>query len=345
MQADDDRHRQAVIDIWANNFSNCNASPERYQWLYGGNPYGAAKTWMLVTGTDEIVGVSSLFPRKLWIQNKSVLTWSAVDLAVNREHRFLGPALSLQRAVVSTHLSAQTEFIFGHPNKAACGMIKRAKYKAIGTETCWSKPLQIRDRIKEKINNAFLSSVFGLLYTVFLELQYWKERAFFQQKFYTKIISTCGEEFDILWSEVRSEYGITPEKDSCYLNWRFGEHQDRNIKIYCLFDSRDKLLGYIAYSVRNRAVTVEDFCVQNLSCNFPMLVSSFSRTMRKMGYTAILLSYLGNKFFQKSLKRLFFFKRDSGSTSFVYFHPDCSSEYQKYVLNADNWFLVGDFDI
>ena len=345
LQVDDIFHQKAVIDIWHQNFRTCNASPERFKWLYDGNPYGQAQTWLLLTGAEKIVGCSSLFPRKLHIQNRSVLTWSAADLAVNKEHRYLGPALALQRAIVKEKLKDDSQFIFGHPNKAAHGLIKRVKYKAIGTETCWTKPLQPKEKIKKHISNSFLSSVVSAFYSVFLELLYLKEKLLFGKTFSTKITTQCNDVFDKLWSECCSEYGITPEKKSSYLNWRFVNHKDRAIKFYCLHDSDEVLLGYIAYSESNGIVTVEDLCVQNIQKNSRMILLAFSREMKSSGHSAITLSYLGDSFFHKILRRLFFFKRGSGNTSFAYFHPESSKEYREFILNEKNWFLVGDFDI
>lgn len=342
---DDKTHQKAVIDIWNKNFNGCNASYERFKWLYKENPSGQTQTWLLLTDTGKIVGCSSLFPRKLYVQNRSVLTWSAADLAVNKEHRYLGPALNLQRAIVKKKLADDSQFIFGHPNKAAHGLIKRVKYKAIGTETCWAKPLDPKEKIKKHIKNFFLVSVLSFFYSQFLELLYWKEKLLFAQSFHSKTTAHCDGAFDKLWDESCSEYGITPEKQSSYLNWRFASHKDREIQFYCLFDSEDNLFGYIAYSELKGVITVEDFCVRDIQKNSRMALLAFSREMKAAGYTTIMLSYLGDPFFQKILKNIFFFERGSGNTSFAYFHPESSKKYREFVLNEKNWFLVGDFDI
>ena len=70
----------------------------RFSWLYLGNPAGPALTWFIRDSTGNAVGVTSLFPRAVWLSGTAALCGQVGDFGVDIAFRSLGPATMLQRA-------------------------------------------------------------------------------------------------------------------------------------------------------------------------------------------------------------------------------------------------------
>src|SRR5271157_183742 len=72
---------------------------QRFQWLYRANPDGPAWSWFACQGTSgRAVGVTSVFPRSMWIGDQLRMCGQVGDFAISASHRSLGPAILLQRA-------------------------------------------------------------------------------------------------------------------------------------------------------------------------------------------------------------------------------------------------------
>src|ERR1700739_1060549 len=111
------RHKDVVLGIWRKSIPPI---PEaKYSWMYEGNPYGPAVGWLLVDAAGEAVGMTALFPRKVRIEGRDQMAAVAGDFVVNREHRTLGPALMLQKAVVEDLKKHDFDLVYGFPNRPA----------------------------------------------------------------------------------------------------------------------------------------------------------------------------------------------------------------------------------
>jgi hypothetical protein len=340
-----DEHRDNLIKVWNTNLLTCNGSTQRYQWLYEENPLGTTRTWLLKTTSDKIIGCGSLCPRRLFISGHSIPTLTAADFAVNKEHRSLGPALALMRAIVKHGMSDNFFFIFGNPNEAARVIVKRIGYKFIGEESHWTKSLRMEITLRKFITLPLIATVLGALYYCFEQLHYLMVRLGNLNQFTTKIKTHCNEDFDLLWEKSKSNKVITPEKSSAYLNWRFSNHPSKKIQFFCLYGTNNELLGYVAYSIHDKVVHIQDLQSINQQHIIDILLLKFSRHMRKDGNIIIRLVFLGSKAFETQLRKLLFFNGKNGSIAFAYFSPMCPQTMQEHILHKENWFLCGDFDI
>lgn len=88
----------------------------RFPWLYFANPAGQAWSWVAEeAGTGRGVGIASVFPRRVWLGERSALCGQVGDFAVDVGYRSLGPAVMLQRATLEPVRDGALDFCYDCP--------------------------------------------------------------------------------------------------------------------------------------------------------------------------------------------------------------------------------------
>ena len=128
--ADLGRDRDDILDLWARHIPGLPFPRERYVWEYQDNPCGPARCWFLVVepGTRR-VGTCGIVPRRVQIGGDTVLAGRASLLAVDAEHRFLGPALTLARTILASIGHEGLTAIFTVAPPKAAGVFKQLLMK------------------------------------------------------------------------------------------------------------------------------------------------------------------------------------------------------------------------
>ena len=125
--ADLDKDRQVIMDLWRRNLADINHLEEKYDWHFLNSPFGPGQIWIL-KADGQPIGTTSLGMRPLKIGEIVTIAGVACDLAVNKEHRFLQPALLLQRALISS-AHAGIRILYGVPNSAGALVMKHVGYR------------------------------------------------------------------------------------------------------------------------------------------------------------------------------------------------------------------------
>jgi hypothetical protein len=112
------------------------------------SPMGVPRTWVLECG-DEIVGISSAFPRRLRVDGRILNAWVLGDFCVAKEHRSLGPAMALQRAVCESVDRGDVDLWYDFPSRTMSAIHGRMGLKPRGELVRLVYPLRV-DRLVEK---------------------------------------------------------------------------------------------------------------------------------------------------------------------------------------------------
>ena len=139
--ADLDKDRQVIMDLWRRNLSDTNHLEEKYDWNFLNSPYGQGQIWIL-EADGQPIGTTSLGMRPLKIRETVVTAGVACDFAVNKEHRFLQPALMLQRALMSS-ARAGIRVLYGVPNSRGALVMKHTGYREFCSVHRYAKALRI----------------------------------------------------------------------------------------------------------------------------------------------------------------------------------------------------------
>lgn len=342
-QADLSRDKDAVVSFW--NGIQQRPLDAKFEWIYLGNPNGKASLWMVHhEETSALSGMTALFPRIFSIKEDSRYCAVAGDLLVHPKHRSLGPALMLQRNVVSKAKNGEYCFIYGFPNKSAEAVWKRIGYKFLGPTVRLTKVLRTSSLLKKYAIPKALSYIFSPLIDFGLYLfsaETWK---FKSKDYICRFVDFPDERFDRFYEKLKKQYSVVGQRDSEFLKWKYLNDPDDKHQFFAVFNSsEDELHGYIAFCRSERRASVRDFAFGNNEAANESLVVYFLKHMRKQGSEAVTFRFLENNELISFFKKYQFVKRaDEGN---IYYYTNDKSMAGIDHKNAGNWFItIGDQD-
>jgi len=108
---------------------------ERYAWLYRSKSYGDKLYTRVLLHQDRIVGISTL----MRVDHAGLSLGCLVNLIVDEEHRTLGPALILEKQLLSLGCELlQPDLLITNPNRKADILPRRLGFQRIGQFTRYS---------------------------------------------------------------------------------------------------------------------------------------------------------------------------------------------------------------
>jgi hypothetical protein len=333
-QPDLDRDRDAVLDLWKRNLPA--ASADRYAWLYETGP---ATGWLLSANGGTIVGAAGLMDRSMSVFGRDLRAGQAIDLNVDQDHRTLGPALGLQRAVTATVQRREHDLIYALPIAQSEPVLRRAGYRVLGEVGRWVKPLScgdvlarwLRRRLPRKVATAAADS---LLHLASPERYYHRSA-----DVRLEVAEHFDRRFDLLWEAAAGQFPIIGQRTAAYLNWRFARCPETCHRVFCLLGADGGLLAYLVYCRRQDVVQIGDFFFADPH-KLDVLLAEFLRQMRRERAKAVTTVYLGPEVVCHRLRRFGFWKRPSPWKALVYadrqrFGPELGG-----LLDTENWFLT-----
>lgn len=336
--ADLSKNKKDIYNIWEKNYPG--VFETKFQWIYEKNPAGSALVWLVRhDDSGEFVGTTALFPRRFVVDGKSLTGGITGDLLVNKDHRSAGPALMLQRNVLSACQEKTVDFIYGFPNKAAEPILKRTGYKVLGERVRLVKILKTAPQLSKlpfgKYWGFFLSPFLDFLVKL-MSIETWH---FGEKNFACKEIQEFDARFDRLWKKVDRQFTVTGERMASYLTWRFLEVPQSRNKIFAVFDKDKRYIrGYIIYFHGTDSVEVKDFYYEQDKKILVALFSNFFRYVKLSGAQSATMHLLENENVISQMKTLGFTERKDGAKVLVYFPKEALSEFSS-LQDKDNWLL------
>lgn len=344
VKADIEKNKDDLLPVLKRNLKDI--SGEHYVWNYTASPYGNAHCWLASEeSSGRCVGSGTLFPRRMFVEGKSVYGAIAGDFAVDKEHRAYGPALKLQRTIQSAHKDTGLEFIYGVPNKLSEPIFLRTGYSELGKYSRFIKILKAEYKLRQYLPPASVTRMFSGIIDLGLkgfsrEIRYRRPR-----NVSIEMPAFFDERFDLLWKKVFSQFKIVGERNSKVLNWRYKESPHHDYRIFALIDHEQYIDGYIVYYTENSACYIADVLFVDSESIRDSLFAEFILYMRREGIGSISIHYLGGGLLSRQLRNFgFFLVKEEDSSVLVY--SDKTSPLTPYLLQGDNWyFLEGDIDI
>lgn len=336
----DDSRKKEITNLWDNLSSKI--SGDRYQWLYNENPDGATFTCLAeLTDAKRIVGSASVYSRKCLISGDLLDTGVACDFVTEKEHRVFGPAMNLQKAIAEEYQKQKINFVLAYPSMSSKAVFQRAGYKPLGEVSPWTKYLNFEPVLNKIIKLKPISFVMGFFINIVFRIIDSLDLLFKKNPYITDFKASFDQEFDKFWQVCRSQYKVTFERSSAYLNWRYGKHPSEQYKTFVISTKNDKkLVGYVIYKSINKTALVYDFLHDKSRINAHILFLLFCREMRKNKQNNIYLTFLGEPNLKKELSRTRFIQRKQKRMCYI-----LANSGQVYS-QPDNWFLLeGDMDI
>jgi hypothetical protein len=282
-----EKDRQVIIDLWRRNLADTNFLEEKYDWHFLNNPFGPGQIWILKADGHPI-GTTSLGMRRLKLGDCITTAGVACDLAVNKDHRFLQPALMLQRALLSS-ANPGVQILYGVPNPGGASVMKYVGYRQFCSVDRYAKVLRPSHYLlrspKLKVMAPFIGSIVD---QGFLALQSFGRR---KDNRVAQVLPGFDERFDELWNGLRCAASALTVRNRCFLKWRYRECPLRQYKILGLLTPDDsKLLGYLIYYVEDASAICVDLLAPGSPEDLNCLLSSWSALALAEGLASLSIS-------------------------------------------------------
>jgi hypothetical protein len=319
-------------------------SANRYVWNYNQCPYGTAHCWLAKhEESNTFIGTAALFPRVVLVKGDPEYAAIAGDFAVDKQHRNLMTALSLQKEIRSKIHDTKFKFIYLIPNEQAKGIFLRLGYKKIGRLTHFIKPLKSEYQHNKHIYSFLQLKLFAMAFDILIK-NFSKEKRYKTTLNYSIITPEYFDErFDVFWKNVSKHFTIIGERTSFFLNWRYIQSPDKKYKIFCLLDDHKDIRGYIVYYLENNRCYIMDMLFEPSTEVISFLLAEFSRFIRIKGVGSISVVYLGGSLLEEKLRE-FNFLPIKNETDLIIYSPDMADNTD--LLKKEKWhFFAGDNDV
>ena len=132
--------RSSLTELWSRNLPVGTVVDDKFRWFYLEAPLGPASAFLLEAqdGPDQgrAVGCAGIGLRELAYRGKVLRAALLADLAVDKSHRTVLPALTMQRAV-RKHTQSAFDLSYGFPNKHAVAVHTRIGFHLLGHMQRW----------------------------------------------------------------------------------------------------------------------------------------------------------------------------------------------------------------
>lgn len=230
----------------------------RFSWLYHANPDGPASSWFACdAATGRIIGMTSVFPRAMWIGDEVRMCGQVGDFAISRTHRSLGPALLLQRATFSPVDQGKFSFCYDCPPHSA-GM---STFRRLGMQpNCMMQRYALPLRVDKHFEKLLRSAAPLPVAAANLLLRTYRRTSLPAPPKHLDIsehVGRFGDEFTELDEALRNPNTIRSRRNAKQLNWRYCEDPLQNFHVLTA-RRNGELIAFLVYTVSEDVVTVVD---------------------------------------------------------------------------------------
>ncbi len=307
----------------------------RIKWSYEENADGETRLYLLNDyDKQECVGLCAVMQRRMHLKGKEVKCGITADFAIKKEHRTLGPALKLQRAMTETD---DSEILIAFPNKPSELVQRRAGFKTLGNIIKFVKVFNSKSILKKKYNPliSFAASPFVNTYLKLgmIRLNKGKLNVY-------SVNDKLDENFDQIWQEAKLHFDLIGNRNFRYLAWRYNQDPYMTYNIFSIADRQsDKSIAYIIYYMENNISYITDFLSENDGLYLRDLFNMFTLHCSKLKMDAVSLKMVENNKYSDFFKMLGFFKEETES-KVLYFCKD-----ENLLKNLNIFLTMGDCDI
>lgn len=294
-----DEARTATIRTWRGNFSGSDELHERrFEALFVRSPFGLPALRFLVDGpSGRRVGVAALAPRMMSLGGNEVRVGVLSHLAINPEHRSLGPALMLLDGLLAAGQGC-FDFVYGLPRNSggADAALRRAGLRPVGVMERHVKVLRHGNYLARRFPAALspVAHIGGWIADVSDRIREMSPGSGLQAEW----VKVVDRRMDQIWATSGPGTALTATRDTRMLGWRFDQSADPITRYLIVSDAASgEARAWFACDVDPRwpnILDVQDFwTAEPGGTPTPALVAALVRHARRDGYAAISIHICG----------------------------------------------------
>lgn len=219
----------------------------RYEWLYRSNPHGEAVTFLAFDrATRAPAGLTSLFPRDVWVQGKKLRGSIGGDGYVQPRFRRRGIATALHRACLRSMEEGPVELMYGPPEPHNLAALVRAGSRIVCQLRRFVRPLDARRFVRFPGLSAPLSRLLKP-----------KRSPLRLRPFESHDVARI----DRVWERAARDLDVAPVRDGRFYEWRFGRCPGGKQRAYCVVDG-ERTMGLCALERANGRTVICDIVAE-----------------------------------------------------------------------------------
>ncbi len=363
--------RDDLLRLWSDNLHVEGGVEAKFDWLYRDAPLVPDDVFFLRTGDGAVVGTAGVGLRRFQLgagsgssgggdPARDAIAGLLADLAVDKAHRSVGPALALVREVKAFALGRH-ELAYGFPNALAEGVFKRVGYHPLGNITRWARVLRHADyagrvrelelsrvppAARELLYRAAEQPWFATLAGAAVDLAQLARRSPAALEAARRLRVEArpaldGGGIDALWARARVEYGVVAHRTASVLSWRFPTAATRTwygghargpggLRAYAVVERSDDGSAHIRDLFGHRPDVLA-------------LLELLPALLYRTGATSLSMRYLGAPWLSEALAARGFSTRQARRLIVVGTSETLPPETAALVRTPDAWHLT-DFD-
>ncbi len=335
--------RGVVLALGHRNLSGF--SEARYAKYYETNPLGLPVVCLARTEPGgPPVGMAALIPIELSVSGTLVRAGIAADFAVDAEHRGLGPALQLQRALLARMPEEGLEAVIGLPNAPAEPVFRRLRFRELGRFSRFVKPLRTGVLLDRQLGRPVLGAVASALVDPLLPLVT-RERRAASRACSLELAEAFDERFSPFFEHGADTPQVAVRRSVALLNWKYGLPQEPANRLLAALSRDGSVVGYAVVRERNGVLHVLELQAAGARAGLSAVLSGLARYARAQRAGALSLRCLdGARSLTSALRPPAFFERDEQRPLLV--HVPEPRPGTAPLLEPRHWlFLEGDADL
>ncbi len=339
-RADPDRDRDDILALWRRHLPHLRHPERNLGWGYVDNPFSSGRIWRLIAD-GRIVGVAGIVLRRLKVGDTVVLVGRLGGLAIEPEHRSLGPALMLQRAVIDERGHEGLAAVYTSSPGSLVQVTARAGYRELLTLTRHVRLLDARPALARRLGTRWPVRALASVATAALRMAtvpVWR-------RFAVTEIEAFDERFDDLWVRAAPHYGVTTERTARFLAWRFRENPvDISFTTLGMIRPGERRLrGYATCSEESGVVSIVDILAEDTGASLQAMLACVSGWARARGAMSVTVKCAAAGTLGIALRRCGFFERADDHALTIMVSPLADSARNSLFTTPGQWhFLAAD---
>jgi GNAT superfamily N-acetyltransferase len=319
-------------------------SEPRYEKYYRRNLLGEPSLGVVrEPEKGRAVGMATLFPVCLRLGGERVPGAIAGDFVIESAHRSLGPALGLQRFLLSTLPEAKLEFVLAVPNALAEPVFPRSGYELLGPRVCFVKVLSSRRLFSIRLPDILARPLSWMADPLLIvgSCLFFSARS---GRYVVEQPARFDERFDQIWHEAELPGDKLVERSAEILNWKYEQDLPKGPRRFHIFalTRAGAIAAYAVYERRDGFMRVyEAFWLRGAARALFGELARFARTEDSL---IAFPCFAPTAELSRTLRRCGFVPRRVDGKLFVYVAP--GSAHAAALRSPRGWyFLQGDLDL
>ncbi len=316
-----------------------------YQWLYRGNPHGEALTWLAIDRKEEnIIGCTSVFPKKVWVKDKVILGCVGGDTFVDPNYQRRGIATKMHQVSCVGAAEAGIRFQYGFPNVENTGAHLKAGSHFPGDFQVIKCFLRIEPIVRKLNLGKTLSTGMSKLGNKILSLYVRsKLSGITDRDEKLERISSFDNRFDRLMETALPSFNICVVRDSQYLGWRYFKNHQEN-RIILGYEHEGTVHGFAVLEFEKNTCCLFDFFVRKEDGLIEDFIDALLKFLISRGYESVWLGVNASGNYIKNFSHFGFKLIHFEKNPLEVLLPDDDKDID-YLTDLKNWYLtLGDTD-